>query len=118
MGTSLDFPFCNLEITLRTSSDVQSLRYILDEFVFGRKSAKLGILSTVYSPISLYASLRLVASDTKYLLNSLAITLRLVIFSLSIINCGLICLFLFPRILLISSHVFFISPDFSLNFPV
>ena len=39
--------------------------------------------------MSLYASFRFEASETKYLLNSLAMILRLVTFSLLIVNNGL-----------------------------
>ena len=107
MGISLDLPLCNSDIIPSISSDVQSWRNILDMQDFGKYSVCSGFTWSLSSEHFLFI---FSAIDTKYLLNSLAMTLRLMIFSLLIVNRGLISLFFLPLREFITSHVFFLSP--------
>ena len=87
---------------------------MLDSFEVLRNSVN-GIIGLI-SKFSLYASLSVEARDMKYLLNSLAITLRLETFSLSIIKWDLMLDFCLPLISFIISHVFLKLPLCCLNF--
>ena len=110
---SLALLLSSSEIISRISSGEQSSRNI--EFLLegARKSSKvLNLQSEIL--LSTRVSLSLEAMEIKYLLNSLQIVRRFVIFTLSIIKDGFIFGLHLPRSWFMTCHVFF-SIVFVLN---
>ena len=110
MGMSLDFPLSRLVIISLISSSSHSWRYIFVEIEFGKKSKNDFRGWMASSPVERYTLLSVGASETKYLLNSLAISLRQVICSPFTKNDGLIFFLFLPRNSFMIPQTFLLSP--------